>query len=311
MLPFFQAKRKKGWLSVVRRGNRFDLAHVVREGGRRPRVALCESFRIERDERDALQRLASARGLKAYTVTTLLAESDYRLLQIDAPSVPEEERVQAIRWRLKDMVDFPVATAALGVLDIPLEGAAAGRTPAVFAVIAPDTGVGQRQRLFYDARLALSAIDVPEMAVRNVAALFEENNRGLAFLGLVDGDSLLVITYRGELYFSRRMELSAVQLAEADGERRQQLLERLALELQRTLDNFDRQYGFISVARLVVASERPVPELLPALTESLYIPVQMMDLAAVLDFPAIPELMQPERQAQCLLALGAALREGA
>lgn len=308
MRPLFRVRQKSGWLSLVRRGERYDLAHVVRESGRRPRIALCESFRIERDDLNTLQRLNAARDLKSYQVTTVLSESDYRFLQVEAPSVPEEERAQAIRWRLKDMVDFPVATAALGVVDIPLEGAAAARQSSVFAVVAPDSAVGQRQRLFYQARLGLAAIDVPEMAVRNVATLFEEANRGLAFLALVDGDSLLLITYRGELYFSRRIEVSAAQLAEADGERRQQLLERLALELQRTLDNFDRQYGFISVARLIVASEKVVAELQPALADNLYIPVQIMNLAGVCDFPDVPELQQTDRQAQCLLAIGAALR---
>ncbi len=309
MRPFLQTRRKKGWLSVVRRGGRFDIAHVVRETGKRPRIELCESFRIERDEADALQRLTAARKLGAYRATTLLAESDYRLLQIEAPTVPEAERAQAIRWRLKDLVDFPVANAALGVLEIPLEGAAAGRQANVFATMAPDSVIGPKQRLFHQSRLNLEAIEVPETAVRNVAALFEETNRGLAFLALVDGDSLLLITYRGELYFSRRIEMSATQLVEADADRRRQMLERLALEFQRTLDNFDRQYGFISVARLVVAAERPVPELMTALADNLYIPVQQMDLSGVAEFPAIPELRQPERQAQCLLAIGAALRD--
>ena len=33
---------------------------------------------------------------------TLLMRSDYRLVQVDADGAPEE-RVQALRWRLKDI----------------------------------------------------------------------------------------------------------------------------------------------------------------------------------------------------------------
>lgn len=309
MLGLFRTNKARGWMAVVRRGSRIDLAHVIHFPGERPEICLLDSFGLEDTEADALERLRAARNLKAFHCTTLLPESDYRLLQVDAPAVPAEEKVQALRWRLKDMVDFPVENAAVGVLDIPLKDNGGGRQPSAFAIIAPARAVGERMRLFDDAKVPLEAIDVPEVAQRNVAVLFEEPNRGLAFLRLNSDDGLLTITYGGELYLVRRIEVSAKVLADADAERRQMLIERLVLELQRTLDNFDRQFNFISVARLVVACDQAVDGLLAALSENLYVPVQAMDLAAVAEFPAVPELRSPERQAQCLLAIGAALRE--
>lgn len=305
MWPSLGAKREGGWMAVVRRGERLDLAHVIAAAGKRPQILGLDSFRIERDEADALIRLAQSKGLKRYRCTTLLNESDYRLAQVDAPAVPAEERLQALRWRLKDLVDFPVETAALGVTDIPSQ---AGRQASVFAVAAAQEVVGQRMAGFADAKLHLDAIDIPEMAIRNVAVLFEEENRGLAFLALSKGDSLLVITFGGELCLARRIEMSPEALAQDDPERRQQMQERLALELQRTLDNFDRQFSFISVSRLVVATENDSAGLVAALADNLYVPVLAMDLAQVADFAAVPELRQPERQAQGLLAIGAALR---
>lgn len=295
-------------MSVVRLGDRIDLAHVIRSPGKRPAIALCESFRLEGSSGDALSRLAQSKGLKRYRCASLLGESLYRMAQLEAPAVPQEERVQALRWRLKDVVDFPVDGAAVAVVDIPTEG---GRQAHVFAVIAPREVVAERMALFNDARIPLEAIDIPEMAVRNVASLFEEANRGLAFLVLNAGESLLTITFGGELYLSRRIEVSSQALAEADSERRQQMLERLALELQRTLDNFDRQYGFISVSRLLVCSEFDCATTVAALAQNLYLPVQVADLTQVADFNTIPELRSAERQAQCLLAIGAALRSDA
>lgn len=297
-------------MAVLRCGERIDLAHVIRAPGARPEICLLDSYRVAGGEADALARLRASRNLKDFRCTTLLGASDYRLLQVDSPAVPAEEKAQAMRWRLKDMVDFPVDTAAIGVLDIPLKDNGGGRQPTAFAIVAPAAAVGQRMRLFDDAKVPLDAIDVPEVAQRNVAALFEERNRGLAFLRLDEDEGVLTITYDAELYLARHIDVSGRALAEADAERRQALIERLVLELQRTLDNFDRQYNFISVARLVVASERAVAGLMPALAENLYVPVQAMDLSAVADFPAVPELRNPERQAQCLLAIGAALREG-
>lgn len=308
MWPNFGVKTEQGWMAVVRKGDRIDLAHVIRPAAGKPQVRLCDSFRIERDEADALQRLAQGRNLKRYRCTSLMAGGDYRLAQVDAPAVPEDERIQALRWRLKDVVDFPVDDAALAVADIPAEGA---RQPSVFAVISPSTAVAARMALFSGAKLPLEALDIPEMAIRNVAELFEETNRALAFLMLSADESLLTVTFKGELFVARHIDLSARILAEADAERQQQMLERLALELQRSLDNFDRQYGFVTLSGMVVASEWDAEAVVAALSQNLYLPVKPMALADVMEFDDLPELRASERQAQALLAIGAALRTGA
>lgn len=309
-MRIFRGKLEAGWQAVVRRDGCIDLAHVIRDRDSRPRIESLETFRIETDFSAALGRLKGSRNLKHRACTTLLETADYRFVQVDAPAVADEERVQALRWRLKDIVDFPVDNAALAVLDIPAGEAAAGRQAAVFAIAAAAETVAACMGRFAQAGVPLAAIDIPELAQRNVAALFEEASRGLAFLHLGEEGGLLTITYRGELYLARHIDVSTRALGDADGERRQTLLERLVLELQRTLDNFDRQYNFISVVRLVIASEGSTEGLLEALGQNLYIPLTIMDLATVADFPGVPELRNPQRQAQCLQAIGAALREG-
>lgn len=305
MWPHFGVKAEKGWMSVVRTDDRLDLVHAIAIPDQPPRISLCESYRIEgNDESAALSRLAKSHQLRRFRCSWVLSEGAYRLAQVESPAVPAEERLQAIRWRLKDIVDFPVDGAALAVTDIPVEN---GRQANVFGVIAPREHIADRMAACHKAGVRLEAIDIPEMAVRNVSALFEEPNRGLAFL-LIDRDAgILVITFRGELYLSRRIEVAL------DGslETRTQSLERLALELQRTLDNFDRQYGFISVARLMVAASVACEAVVEALSANLYVPVANADLGRVFDCQAIPELRSPERQAQVLVAMGAALRDAA
>jgi MSHA biogenesis protein MshI len=301
----FGAKFSAGWGAVVRQGGRLDLVHAVALAGKRPLIHVLDSFQIEVDEADALSRLAAARSLKRLRCTTLLDEGQYSLVQFEAPAGPAEERVEALRWRLKDSVDFAVDDAAVAIIDIPNDGA---RQANVFAVAAASSVVGARMGLFRESHLALEAIDIPELALRNVAALFEEDNRGLAFVSLTDVGCMLVITFRGELILSRRIDMTSSALAKADEERRLQLLERLALELQRTLDNFDRQYGYVSISRLILASEYDALGTVAALAQNLYLPLVAMDLAEVADFPDLPDLKSLERQAQGLLAVGAAFR---
>ena len=66
MWPNFGVKFEAGWLSVVRHGDRIDLAHVIRMPGKRPEIRLCESFRVEKNEADALSRLGQSRGLRRF-----------------------------------------------------------------------------------------------------------------------------------------------------------------------------------------------------------------------------------------------------
>lgn len=307
MRAFFTTKREPGWVSVVLHRSRLDVAYARREGKGRPEIRSLDSFQIEQDGGSALHRLRSAKKLPSAQCTTLLPGNQYHVAQFESPAVPAEERTEALRWRFKDVVDFPVETASVSILDIPMESGA-NRQAMVFAVAAGRAAVEPVMQMFDAAKVPLDAIDIPELAQRNVAALFEEENRGLAFLHLDENGGLLTITYRGELYAMRRMDVSAAQLAGADDDRRSQLLERVMLELQRTLDNFDRQYSFVSVSGLVVAACPAVAALQPYLAENLYVPVRPMDLSAVCDFPSIPELRDVERQAQCLGAIGAALR---
>ena len=62
------------------------------------------------------------------------------------------------------------------------------------------------------------------------------------------------------------------------------------------------------VAKLLLA---PLPQevgLQQYLAPNISVPVETIDLGAVMDFPGVPELKHAGRQSQCLAAIGAALR---
>jgi copper chaperone CopZ len=89
---------------------------------------------------------------------------------------------------------------------------------------------------------------------------------------------------------------------------RDQLFERIALELQRSLDHFDRQFSNTPLARLLLA---PLPEevgLSTYLAGNLSAPVESVNLGDVLDFHDVPELREPTEQMMRWQTLGTALR---
>jgi MSHA biogenesis protein MshI len=305
----FRKKWQPGWLALSLGQDQIDVVHVTRSPNGKPDIALCDTYRKEGSHAATMARLRKEFKLNRYRCTTLLKNEEYQVHQVEAPSVPAAELKNAARWRVKDLVDYPLDAATFDVLDIPVDPDAPARNHSIYAVTARNSVIESYVKSFDEAEIALEAIDIPDLAQRNIAALFEPAGRGVAMLAFYANEGILTFTRGGELYLARRIEISLAQLAAADEARRQQYFERIALELQRSLDHFDRQYHYVTVAKLLLA---PMPQdigLQQYLAANIYVPVETIDLAAVMSFPRVPELKHPARQAQCLSAIGAALRD--
>lgn len=284
---------------------RVDLAHIRRERDAKPVLLLADSIEKAGDDETTLGALKKPLQLDRYRCTALLGHGKYQLIQTEAVDAPADEAREMLRWKLKDQVEFPVDNAAVDLLPIPSDG----RSPQAFAAIAPEKAVAPLVQAFQAAGLSLAAIDLPELSQRNLAALFENGNMGLATLIFDDDEGLLTFTAKGELLVTRHVEISARQLVVADEQRRAALFERIALDVQRSLDNFDRLNSAIPLERLLVA---PIPGLegfIDHLRENLTIPVAPLDIATVIDLGRVPGMVDPLRQFQSLRALGAALRD--
>jgi len=302
---FLKPKIEPGWLSVAMREGRVDFVHLRREQGRKPRVLLADSVEKVADDEATLSALRKPMRLERYRCTAMLSHGQYQLIQTDAVAGTPDEARETVRWKLKDQVEFPVDTAAIDLLPIPSDG----RTPQVFAALSPESTIAPLVQAFQTAKVPLAAIDLPEISQRNLAALFEEKGRGQATLVFDDDEGLLTFTLNGELLVARHVELTARQLMTADDDRRGTLFERIALDVQRSLDNFDRLYSSVPLAHLLVAPIPGVDGFLAYLRANLTISVVPLDVSSVVDIGAVPALLDPLRQFQCLRAIGAALRD--
>lgn len=264
---------------------------------------------LEASAEQALIRLAKEWQGDRYQCTTLLASGEYQFLPVEAPQVPAAELKPAISWLVKDMLDFPVDEATIDVLNIPQEKNAPQRNRGMYAVAARSKIIKERQHSFEDAKISLQVIDIPEMAQRNIAALFEPEGRALAILSFDGRGGLLTITAGGELYLARRIDVALDQLLHPDSDQKSVLHDRVALEIQRSLDHFGRQFPSLVLHTLMLVPLGTTDGGLQAfLTENLDTPVEAMNLETVLDLSLAPELMRPEQQQLYFLTLGAALR---
>jgi MSHA biogenesis protein MshI len=297
-MRFFRKSSKHAdWLAMVLQRDGIAAASV-RRGESKPTVTMASHFPGQ-PTADALDKAGKELHAAEYRCTTVLSGGEYQIMSAEAPNVPREEIKAAMRFRLKDILDFPVDDATFDVLEIPLDPNAAVRPQqSVFAVAA----------LFEKARLELGTIDIPEMAQRNVSSMLEADGRGVAMLSFGEDGGLLTVSWRGELYLSRRIEVTLGQLLETDPDRKHQVFDKITLELQRSLDHFDRQFSFIGLAKLVLAPTGAAG-LEEYLSGNLYTRVETLDLAMLFDLTRVPGLQGAAMQQRFFFAIGAALRE--
>lgn len=278
----------------------------IQFSGAMPRVLRCEFHLTGQVTAEALGKLSREARFSDYQFTTLLRFGEYQILMVEAPVVPADELKTAIRWKIKDGLNFHVDDATVDVLQIPRHGAE--RAQSLYAIAANNQIIQKYIALFEGANLALSVIDIRETAQRNIAALFEREDFALGLLAFDEDGGLLTFTAGGELHLSRRIEISASQLREANPEILQQSLNRVELELQRSLDYFDRQYNHLPVSRMLICAptQSGLVDLLATMRD---VKVEPLDLAQVLDISAVPMLSDNEFLIDALPVVGAALRQ--
>jgi MSHA biogenesis protein MshI len=303
---FHQTRQQAGGFAICINNIGVYFAQVKR-GGALPQVIACSFHPASEVTPALLEKLRRDEHIGEFQFITLLAPGEYQMLLVEAPNVPVDELKTAIRWRIKDSLNYHIDDATVDVLQIPGARIAGERPQSLYAIAAANSTIQKRIELFEKARIDLKVIDIPEMAQRNIAELFETDGRGLALLAFDDNGGMLSFTAGGELYLARRIEISIGQLQDADESQRAQYLERLELELQRSMDYFSRQFHQVSVSRLLISAPDQAG-LVERLAPDLDWPVEKLDLSQVLDISAVPELADSEYAALALHALGAALR---
>ena len=303
----FRRGAAPGWLAVELDGPSVSLAHVVANGGL-PVVEFAEEREWDPAEPRSLERVAREFGVKRFRCTTLLKPQEYQILLVEAPAVKPEELKAAVRWRIKDMLDYHIDDATIDVLDVPVPAAAVQRAHYMYTVAARNEAVRATVDRFSAGGMPLAVIDIPDMAQRNVAARLESDQRAVIALTFDAHGGLITVNHAGELYLSRRLDTTAEQLVDADGDLRARLLDRVLIEIQRSLDHCERTYPFFALGRVLIGPAAGEGLLREHLAANLYLPVEPLDLTRILRLPDDAEGWPPAQQARWLKLLGAGLR---
>lgn len=284
-------------------GARAGLARVQRGNDGRPHLAV-RLVAIDDDSEPWPDRVSDM-GLLQAPVSTVLAADAYQLQLLEMPNVPTDEMLSAVRWRLKDLIDYPVDEAVVELLEMPRH-ANPGSPPVGYAVVTRRANVLQQIELMDQADLKLDVIDIPELCIRNIAVLLPQDADGVAFLHMAEDCGYLTITRRGVLHLTRRLDTGRQDLLQTTDEfTLQERIAGISLEVQRSLDYYESHYDCRPVTEIILGPGDDFQALPQALAENLGLSVSRLDLH---DLFQLEEEVSVDEQGACLLAVGAALR---
>lgn len=278
-------------------------AHIRRPATQQPYLVSCEFLPAETgiDIAELLRTRLFKLGLAGAPCNLVMSAGNYQLILGEAPKVPAEELAEALRWRIKDLVQFPIAEAVVDAFLLP-EDSARGTSRMAYAVATQRKNIETLVASTKTAGLTLKNIDIPELVLRNLAEACCDTKRGVAIVKLQQGGGSLQIIRDGNLYLSRQFSLSynAGLLDDLPGEA-------LVLELQRSLDYFERQMRQVPPSHIYLCGENVTADkLTPEIRNALAVAIHVLDINAGVQIDkSIPEHVL----ALSLNAIGAALRQ--
>ncbi len=281
--------------------------------------------------------LPEARPVPAGEAIALLDPADYQILKVDTPNVPQEELKSAARWQIKELVDVNIAELTLDVMhvggDVDRPNTASARQ--LFVVAARNSAIKSLTDGAAAIHERVGIVDIWETALRNLLAARARADdlaaRACAAVLIDERHCLLVVCAGDELFYTRRLEGDAGLLARARGEQAEAPAADLPLgfeyqpggafdagpaqesplvvELQRSIDVWERSWPDLPLARLYVVTTDHGAEVAALIQRELGQRTLALDpLAAFAPDAPPPEGEPAAALAACLPLLGAALR---
>ena len=299
MLSLLKKKRTPKGVTAVAFTEEGVAFACIKEVKGQPELQYCDFIPSHKPdvEIDRFQQYVSSKDLEASQTVIVLPDTAYQILLVERPDVPDEELVEALRWRVKDLISFDVEKASLDYFDIP-EDAYRGRSQMVYVVVAQQSLVDKWVQWCSEIHLQPIAVDVPELALLNLTEDLAENEAGLAVFHIGEQSSAINLLADSSLYFTRQLSYSS----ESDGSEASSAV----LELQRSLDYYESQVGKPPCIRLMVMPlQKDDSLLMNELRQNLPLDVHSLNLESlVASLVPLPESLQ----AHTTVAVSAALR---
>ena len=166
----------------------------------------------------------------------VLNETQSQVVQIDKPSLPDNEMNSALKWQIKDLVSIAPNNMVLDYYDAPL---LAGGKDKINVVCASLDELKNLVEATEQGALKVSAITTQEFAFSNL--LPPQKDANLLVCQQPNEEIVLLIVKEGKIYFQRRLR-GFSQIAHKTAEELSfSVIDDISLEIQRSTDYFERQ----------------------------------------------------------------------
>jgi len=166
----------------------------------------------------------------------VLASSQTQIVQVDKPNIPESELNAALKWQIKDLVNYSPEDMVLDYFDGP---SVIGGSDKINVVCASKKELLTLIEPLNHDGLTLKSITTEEFAFANLLSV--QNDACLMVCQQPNEEIILLFVKQGKIFFSRRLRGFAQIATKTADELSFGLIDNLNLEIQRSTDYFERQ----------------------------------------------------------------------
>lgn len=166
----------------------------------------------------------------------VLAADFYQLVQLDKPALAAEEMLQALPWQVKDLVSIAPEDIVADYIDLPGHS---GTQAKINVVVASLSWLKQLVSIVSSAGGVIASIQPEEWLAAELLPV--ASHASMLLVHQPEQELLIQIVRDGLLYFSRRTRGFGKLHLSTEADLRSGTLDRLQLELQRSMDYFESQ----------------------------------------------------------------------
>lgn len=282
---------------------------IIKHGSLSLNLDVCQFIPCQPNDQAAhLYELVKQYQLNTLPCNCVLHPGEYELIQIDAPEVPSQELSTALRWQIKDLIDFHIDDAVIDHIALPNEGAS-GKAQ-LLVIASKESVIRKYVDQLQSTGCNIATVDIAVQATRNIICKQLENSSqdSIGLLNLWGETSKISVVYNQDVYINRASDIGLKSLEFVNDEdiNSQLILDSLALELQRTFDYYESHSRQAPISQIVIASnEKPIDKLPEMLEQRLGIDCINLDISDIFTFNEKTVNIDH----RCISAIGGALRD--
>lgn len=261
-----------------------------------------------KDQKAQLAQLAKKHQLDLIPCNCVLLPGEFELLQVDAPEVPSQELSAALRWQIKDLIDFHIDDAVIDHITLPVEGTSGKKQLLVAA--SRESVIRDHVEKLQSASCNINSVDIAIQAARNILnkQIPNSTQESIGLLNLWHDVAKISVILNQDIYINRssNIGLESLEFVSDEDINSQLIVDSLALELQRTFDYYESHSRQSSISQLIIISnEKPIEKLADLLQQRLGIDCIDSNIPDILTLNE--NIVNIDHR--CITAIGGALRD--